>query len=54
MREGFHPLLGARPLRKAVERHLQDAIVRDLFATGCGRGRIVPGDSLGRLTIKRG
>ncbi len=51
MREGFHPHLGARPLRKAVERHLQDAVVRDLFSTGCGRGRIVPGGSPRQLTI---
>ena len=54
MREGFHPRFGARPLRKAVERHLQDAVVRDLFATGCGRGRIISGNSPGRLTIERG
>lgn len=52
-REGFHPHLGARPLRKTVERHLQDAIVHDLYATGCGCGRIVPEDSQMGLIIDR-
>jgi len=50
IREGFHPQLGARPLRKTIERHLQDAVVRDLFATGCGRGRLVP-DASGRNLV---
>jgi ATP-dependent Clp protease ATP-binding subunit ClpA len=40
LREGFDPYLGARPLRRAVESHLQDAVVRDLFATGVGRGKV--------------
>jgi ATP-dependent Clp protease ATP-binding subunit ClpB len=38
MREGFHPQLGARPLRKTVERQLQDAVVRSLFARGSCTG----------------
>ena len=42
MREGFHPHLGARPLRKTVERQLQDAVVRSLFASGSARGTLVP------------
>lgn len=40
MREGFHPHLGARPLRQTIERHLQDAVVRGLLSTGSGVGRI--------------
>ena len=40
MREGFHPHLGARPLRQTIERQLQDAVVRGLFSTGAGSGRI--------------
>jgi ATP-dependent Clp protease ATP-binding subunit ClpA len=37
-REGFHPLHGARPMRAAVERHLQQAVVDSLIARGfaCG------------------
>lgn len=40
MREGFHPQMGARPLRQTIERHLQDAVVRGLFSTGSGAGRV--------------
>lgn len=50
VREGFDPQLGARPLRKAVERQLKDAVRRDLFATGLGRGRVIVAGS--RLTIE--
>lgn len=45
--EGFHPFLGARPLRKTVERSLQDAVVRKLFGSGSASGRIVV-DAKGR------
>lgn len=41
IREGFHPHLGARPLRQTIERHLQDAVVRGLFEKGTGSGRIL-------------
>ena len=41
MREGFHPQLGARPLRQTIERHLQDAVVRGLFSAGSGAGQVV-------------
>lgn len=41
IREGFHPHLGARPLRKAVERHLQSAVMRSLFAAGAANGKLV-------------
>lgn len=41
VREGHHPYLGARPMRRTVERHLQDAVITELFAKGCARGRVV-------------
>ena len=41
LREGFHPQLGARPLRQAIERQLQDAVVRGLFTSGSGAGRVI-------------
>ncbi|MBP6505960.1 MAG: ATP-dependent Clp protease ATP-binding subunit [Opitutaceae bacterium] len=41
VREGFHPQLGARPLRKMVERQLQGAVVRRLYASGSGCGMVV-------------
>ena len=53
LREGFHPLLGARPLRKTIERHLQDAVVRDLFATGSGGGLVEFRRAERRLAIER-
>jgi len=40
MREGFHPQLGARPLRKTVERQLQDAVMRELFTRGSASGSL--------------
>ena len=41
LRQGFHPQLGARPLRQTVERQLQDAVVRGLFTAGSGGGKVV-------------
>lgn len=53
MREGFHPHLGARPLRKTVEQQLQDAIVRDLLESGLGCGQIECCKRTYRLAIAR-
>jgi ATP-dependent Clp protease ATP-binding subunit ClpA len=52
VREGFHPQLGARPLRKTIERHLQDAVVRALFNFGSAYGKIVPEYTKQRLDIR--
>ena len=38
IREGHHPQLGARPMRVAVAKHLQEAVVRDLLSGGRGSG----------------
>lgn len=51
VREGFHPHLGARPLRKTVERQLQDAVLRGLFARGLASGRIEVDTSQRRLRL---
>jgi ATP-dependent Clp protease ATP-binding subunit ClpB len=51
IREGFHPLLGARLLRQTIERHLQDAVVRGLFASGVGAGRVVFDAGLSALRL---
>jgi len=40
VREGFDAQLGARPMRRSVERHLQEAVVRSLFAHGLASGRV--------------
>lgn len=52
VREGFHPQLGARPMRKTVERQLQDAVIRDLLASGIGKGLVTVDPALTRLTIE--
>lgn len=49
--EGFHSQLGARPLRKTVERQLQDAIVRSLLSFGSANGRLVPDAEHRRLLV---
>ncbi len=51
LREGFHPRLGARHIRKTVERNLQDAVVRGLFATGVAQGRVMTNPASGGLII---
>lgn len=51
MREGFHPELGARPLRKTVGRELQGAVMRALFASGTACGKVVPDSAQPRLKI---
>ncbi len=50
-REGFHPHLGARPLRQTVERHLRDAVVRSLFTSGAASGVVTP-NSANRLWVR--
>lgn len=52
VREGFHPQLGARPLRKTVERQLQDAVVRALFAAGGARGEVMVNPERRWLTVR--
>jgi ATP-dependent Clp protease ATP-binding subunit ClpA len=51
IREGFHPQLGARPLRQTIERQLQDAVVRGLFSSGVGAGRVVFDAKLNSLRL---
>ena len=51
VRKGFHSQLGARPMRKTVERQLQDAVIRNLFANGIGHGAVTADVALMRLTI---
>jgi|GEM_PF-140655 len=41
MSQGFHPKLGARPMRGAVERNIRAAIRENLLAGGSGSGHLV-------------
>jgi ATP-dependent Clp protease ATP-binding subunit ClpB len=40
IREGYHKTLGARPMRGAVERHLQDAVAHSVLAGESSSGRV--------------
>ncbi len=53
VRRGFHPRLGARPLRDAVEKYLGDAVVRDLIAGGTRSGEIAVDAGRERLWVGR-
>lgn len=52
LREGFHPLYGARPLRKTIERLVQNAIVESLKSRGFADGLLVPDGATPRLVIR--
>ncbi len=51
VRRGFHPRLGARPLRDAVERYVGEAVVRDLIDGGTGSGELVVDAAGERLRV---
>lgn len=51
IREGFHPHLGARPLRQTIERHVQDAVVIGLLNSGNGAGRITIDHKINALRL---
>jgi ATP-dependent Clp protease ATP-binding subunit ClpC len=40
-KEGFDPVYGARPLRRAIQRHVEDALAEELI-----RGNFEPGDTI--------
>lgn len=50
VRAGYHRTLGARPMRAAVERYLQDAVAASVLDGNCGCGRIVV-DPIGERLI---
>ncbi len=52
IREGFHPHLGARPLRQAIDRNIQDAVVRSLLSCGIASGRVEVGPGQNRLELR--
>lgn len=52
IREGHHKTLGARPMRGAVERHLQDAVAAALLAGEPTAGQAVVAPSRDRLVLR--
>jgi len=51
--KGFHPRLGARPMRDAVEKYVGDAVATDLLTGADGSGRLVVNRAEERLAIHR-
>ena len=52
VQRGFHPKLGARPMRDAVEKLIGDAVTIDLLNGGAGCGQLVVEESGGNLSVK--
>src|SRR5437773_5645415 len=51
VRKGFHPKLGARPMRDAVEKSIGDAVARNLLAGGDASGRLRVAESTDALVV---
>jgi ATP-dependent Clp protease ATP-binding subunit ClpB len=52
VRKGFHPKLGARPMRDAVEKHVGDALTENLLAGKDSGGRLLVDESRDCLTVR--
>ena len=51
VRRGFHPRLGARPMRDAVEKAIGDAVASVLLEGGSGSGKLVVHEDGNRLQV---
>jgi ATP-dependent Clp protease ATP-binding subunit ClpB len=51
VRRGFHPKLGARPMRDTVEKLVGDAVAIDLLTNGRGCGRLIVDEAGNCLTV---
>ena len=51
VRRGFHPRLGARPMRDAVEKSIGDAVASDLLGGGSGSGKLVVHEDGNQLQV---
>lgn len=52
VRAGYHRMLGARPMRGAVERHLQDALAAAILNQQPSSGRLTVDDQIAGLVIR--
>ncbi|MGH7991229.1 MAG: AAA family ATPase, partial [Limisphaerales bacterium] len=53
VQRGFHPKLGARPMRDAVEKLIGDAVSMDLLKGGTGCGQLVVEEDGGLLSVRK-
>jgi ATP-dependent Clp protease ATP-binding subunit ClpB len=51
VRRGFHPKLGARPMRDAVEKLIGDAVAVDLLTGGIGCGKLLVDETANCLAV---
>lgn len=51
VRHGYHPRLGARPMRDAVEKLIGDAVADALLAGNSGGGRLIADENSKRLSV---
>lgn len=51
VRKGFHPKLGARPMRDTMEKLVGDAVANDLLTGGAGGGRLLVDETGNCLTV---
>jgi ATP-dependent Clp protease ATP-binding subunit ClpB len=51
VRRGFHPRLGARPMRDVIEKLIGDAVATDLLEGGRGSGKLVVEEDGNRLIL---
>ncbi len=51
VQRGFHPKLGARPMRDAVEKLIGDAVAADLLAEGVSRGKLILNEMENAFTV---
>jgi len=52
VRKGFHPKLGARPMRDATEKLVGDAVASALLANGRAEGCLMADNASDRLKIE--
>lgn len=52
VRRGFHPRLGARPMRDVVEKSIGDAVASDLLAGGMGSGKLAVREDGNQLQVE--
>jgi ATP-dependent Clp protease ATP-binding subunit ClpA len=52
VRKGFHPKLGARPMRDAVEKQIGDALAEHLLAGKNSGGRLLVDESRDCLIVR--